>query len=377
MDRMRTIFQTSILICMTAVLLLTACTDDEAPDARSERQLHLVFASSQYEEEPEGTSRTVTYPSGYELSSSTDDFLSFIADPKENPSSSDVLTRKFNYQTTAGDWQSNVTVLDTEPEYLIYGFMPLDAENTTDEASIALRSGATSYTQGATITIKNLKLMTTKDPCVIVGVKKASNKTDDVTLELGKFGYKFNAEPGSDYVYILLDHIYAQLRFQIKMESKYADLRTIHVKSMALEPLNESDGVLKSLNVNVTVVPNTTGSNPISSVAFGTPTTGGTAYKLVDDTKDPELELTSDYQPAGPYLHVPASSSFLRYRLTTTYDVYDKKGNLIREDCSATNTFTLSALQRGYYHTVQINVNPTYLYVLSDPDLDNPTITIN
>jgi hypothetical protein len=27
--------------------------------------------------------------------------------------------------------------------------------------------------------------------------------------------------------------------------------------------------------------------------------------------------------------------------------------------------------------TLLLTVNPTYLYVLSDPDLDNPTITVN
>jgi hypothetical protein len=69
--------------------------------------------------------------------------------------------------------------------------------------------------------------------------------------------------------------------------------------------------------------------------------------------------------------------------LTSLYDVYDTKGNLIRKDCKATNTMELKDLlteqteaKRGWRYQVNLNINPTYLYVLSEPDLDNPTVTV-
>jgi hypothetical protein len=73
---------------------------------------------------------------------------------------------------------------------------------------------------------------------------------------------------------------------------------------------------------------------------------------------------------------LPAYASTLS--IVSTYDVYDKKGNKIREDCKATNSLAsmLNGIQRGKKRPIKLTVNPTYLYVLSDPDLDNPTITI-
>ena len=77
--------------------------------------------------------------------------------------------------------------------------------------------------------------------------------------------------------------------------------------------------------------------------------------------------------------------------LTSTYDVYDTNitpehpdGNLVRKDCSATNTLVLSDLfseqtesKRGWRYKVDLTITPTYLYVMSDPDLDNPTVVVN
>ena len=68
------------------------------------------------------------------------------------------------------------------------------------------------------------------------------------------------------------------------------------------------------------------------------------------------------------------------YILRSTYDVYDKKGNLVRQGCVAENRiepaeiFGSSQLRRGWKYTIQLKLKPTYLYVMSDPDLDNPTI---
>jgi hypothetical protein len=71
--------------------------------------------------------------------------------------------------------------------------------------------------------------------------------------------------------------------------------------------------------------------------------------------------------------------------LRCTYDVYDKNvttehpdGNLVRANCVAENKLPENRVTAGVNQRtlLTITVNPTYLYVLSDPDLDNPTITI-
>ena len=78
---------------------------------------------------------------------------------------------------------------------------------------------------------------------------------------------------------------------------------------------------------------------------------------------------------------VPRTSSF--YTLISIYDVYDSKDNLIRQNCTAVNKidprkqFKKESLDRGYMYTLRFTVKPTYLYVLSEPDLDNPMMVIN
>ena len=82
---------------------------------------------------------------------------------------------------------------------------------------------------------------------------------------------------------------------------------------------------------------------------------------------------------------VAPSATNTVYMLRTTYNVYDSKGNLIRKDCQAENKLTLSfekhqgktSLDVGEKYTFNLTVNPTYLYVLSDPDLDNPSLKVN
>ena len=67
--------------------------------------------------------------------------------------------------------------------------------------------------------------------------------------------------------------------------------------------------------------------------------------------------------------------------LVCIYDVYDRKGNLVRKDCEATNTLPkslgISSLKAGERQPIALTVAPTYLGVLSDPDLNNPDITFN
>jgi hypothetical protein len=63
--------------------------------------------------------------------------------------------------------------------------------------------------------------------------------------------------------------------------------------------------------------------------------------------------------------------------LVCTYDVYDTNNNLTRQNCKAENKLPGGTVNRGEWRTVNLTVNPTYLYMLSEPDLDNPSITMN
>jgi hypothetical protein len=79
------------------------------------------------------------------------------------------------------------------------------------------------------------------------------------------------------------------------------------------------------------------------------------------------------------------------FKLRSTYDVYDNNktvehpdGNLIRQGCQAENSFDLTKkfgnelqVTRGHSYSYTITVQPTYLYMLSEPDMDNPTLIID
>ena len=93
------------------------------------------------------------------------------------------------------------------------------------------------------------------------------------------------------------------------------------------------------------------------------------------------IALTTDYQPFQSHF-MPAGVTKLN--IISTYDVYDRKGNLIRLNDEAINTIDIHELftgqdeaLRGRRYTINLTINPTYLYMLSDPDLDNPTVIID
>lgn len=402
-----------ILLCLTIGLLLTACSGDSASDnafdsRESNRQIRLSAGARQFNDDEDITAapamtRTVSYPSTDWTNylalypGSNPNMLVFIAKNNDNPSTSDVLSRLCSFTSATSDWQANVTITDTESGYQIFGFMPIDLENSSDNVSISpltkANSSDKSYTVGTQMTIRGLKVLTTVDPCVIVGVGRMDDKTSDVTLQWGKFDFTFNPNGPSnvtDYMSILLDHIYSRFHFSMKIDADYAQLRTIRITKMTVEALyDDGASTLRSVDATVTIRSNTTGSNPIAGITF-TRNKGSRSITLFDKETTTNTALTNgivldktktDYQEVG-FCLAPCDQRW--FRLTTEYEVLDRDGNIIRED-EAVNSFStadfkvnkIMSTTPGLEHTIQMTVNPTYLYMLSDPDLDNPTITIN
>ena len=375
-----------LLLCLMSGLLLEACSSDSASDSRpdnssSERTVRLSAGARQYHvDEAEmasapGLTRTVYPGTDWTPITPTDNMLVFVTKEKDSPTASDVLSRIF-YSTTSG-WQSNITITDAglDNNYLIYGFMPIDAEN------VSISPLSTNYNAGASMSIKGLKVLTQTDPCVIVGVGKQETSTSDVTLKWGTFDFTFKTGTDVvDYMSILLDHIYSRYHFQVKIDADYAQLRTIKITKMTLEALsNDGTQTVGTVNATVNIQANTTNTNPISSVTF-TRNTGTRSVTFFENTTTP-LSLTTSYQDAG-FCLAPGDQHW--FRLTTVYEVYNRDNKHIRTN-TATNTFDTANFKEhkitntnpGLDHTIQIIVNPTYLYVLSDSDLDNPTFDIN
>lgn len=149
--------------------------------------------------------------------------------------------------------------------------------------------------------------------------------------------------------------------------------------------------MIKKVKATITLRPTTdntsplaaTGSIDIEATEYGEPDPAMLYDYKEEGNNDEPLTLTTTEQNLRGYLAPAAigASGIEKFVLVTTYDVYDRKGNLIRENQEAMNTFApmtlTSALLPGEEFTFNITVTPTYLYMLSEPDLDSPTFTIS
>lgn len=383
--RVKNIYQIGMLLCLTAAVALTACSKDSVQDgtqdgpADRQRQLNLMFYSQQYQEES-ATGDRRALPTGYVPYNVPQgiSLIGYIA-PQEGR---DVAARIFSMGEDDNHWKTNITIDDPAAPYYLYGFMPVGEETSTDIA-ISLLDGRTNYQPGAKITIRNMKALTTQDPCVIVAVKKATatqveNSTSIVNadVQLGQFSYQFDEVPGQEYVYLLFDHLFGALQFEMKVDEDYGKLRNIRLKSVQLSALTAKtvDAVVRLSATNDGTSP-LTGITPITFTTKSVDTTNPATVTLYEKT---ESEDEKDFLPTNAYRPLPNAccipTNVTAFKLTTEYDVYDSEENLIREGCKAENAFNLTIssdnLKPGRKHKIQIEVKPTFLYVLSDPDLD-------
>lgn len=311
---------------------------------------------------------------------------------------------RLRYKSSTGKWQ--LSIRKVKPElipvgstvyYYVYGFIPGDA---ADDATIAILPEETSYEAGATLTIKGLRTAG-YDACVIIGAREGfdenhdgsytdtngnkaydedtETRTNRLTAGDFKLNLKQTGESVKNYLYLLFDHLCSALTIGIKVDGDYNTLRTIKLKQLTLQTATESGLMTEKADVVVTLNGNDTGTNPITTLTY-TPTGGsGTGSSVYQS--DNGLTLTTSYKSF--LSHFLPIAGVTKVVITCTYDVYDKKNNLVRQNIKATNTIRLSdiiqdfpGVERGWKYGINMTVVPTYLYMLSDPDLDNPTMIV-
>ena len=401
------------LLLPALVLLLNACSDsDDAPgDQKKERvQIELMPCAPSYiMEQQGGLTRSWSPPDEYvtynQINSPFEgqkDLMNksisiFFTEDNKEP-----LEGTFFYRNSDSSWQLSMDV--TEGDYYLYGFIPKE-----DAASAQIKSydGTVSsphltYSDGAVLTIEGLQTVTASDVCVLIGAKEGPSSESDATtdaesntlrLRPGYFKTSIHDTQGSgkNYVFLLFDHIYAALRFKFKVDPTYDALRTIHLRKLELIAYkDDSQGSVNAkFNAKITLHKNDDGRTPIVGSVEFTAVESSTSVPPVPIFEGDETLLTNP--PANSAFmgcFVPGDNTY--FKLRSTYDVYDKntslnsKGNLIRQGCQAENTIDLRnwfgdnlTTTRGHSYSLTMTVLPTYLYVLSDPDLDNPTLKIS
>ena len=367
--------------------MLFSCSDDsETEKARVMVDIDVIPCAPSFVEVSPISTRAWTPPTGYYLYN--DNHVSgqfeeqtnlinntigifFAQDGSANPE-----VGSFFYDDTDNKWHSSVQI--GSGNYFLYGFIPFESGVTSTISTPT----SDNFSDGAILTLNNLPTVTPSDVCVAVGAKNGNSEEDDGGLVTGQFAYE--TQSGKNHVFLLFDHLYSALNFKIKVDATYYGLRRIKLKQMALIPYNNGTVYRSKTNVTVTLASNTSGDSPITTVTY-TPVSGGSGdpqpLPLFQSQDEIGIELQKNYTNIRGCF---APQGITDFTLKSTYDVYDCKGNLIRKDCQADNKIDLasvftdgiSKMERGTMYNINMTVNPTFLYMLSDPDLDNPTITI-
>lgn len=369
------------LLCMSAVWWFCGCTEDSEPAPQNTHEVHVSLSPRQYADVTSLATRT-TLPDDYVLY----DYaaaLTPIAQIQGYMTSTEETESKyvpclFNYKLSGVNhtWVSTIPLKDGQ--YYFYGFMPKEDVGS----SVTIAPYNADFANGAVLTITGLNAVTPDDICIVVGAQgygtESGNKPFPTSMSLGKFDYHTT---DGDNLFLLIDHLYAGMEFQMSLGTRYAELRKIKVTAAKLTPVPEtgSTTVVKNIKATVTIVANTDGSNPISSAKDASNQyVGGHVEFETESGADPvpaELHIKEDmYLTTTPtkFLACLAPSTNKNYLLETTYNVYDKKNNLIRENQKASNKITIGNLKSGQIHTVKLKVEPTYLYQMSEEDLDDP-----
>ena len=263
--------------------------------------------------------------------------------------------KRITYNTGTGKWNASFEV-EAGKTYSVYGYMPKAG---------GVNSSLTVTSEGDTLlSITGIKPVTTDDICIITGVKET-----DEGLKEGLLSWKWPipSEDENFKIHILMDHLYASVQFSMKIDEEYASLRTIKLKTMTLSTN------IGSVDATISLTRNDIGSSPIADITYSLSGTNGAA-EIFSSEEGTALDKLTPLAINACFTPLPTLSENLK--LVSTYDVYDSKGNLIRQNCTATNQLPDLGAVRGQRVQVNMTVSPTYLYVLSDPDLDNPTIKI-
>lgn len=276
--------------------------------------------------------------------------------------------------TLSDSWTATPPIsVREDTQYYIYGYMP-DDEETVKADNVTVTAPDGGYADGINMTLASLPAVTGNDICLVVGVQRVSDSDPrnenrvcvPEELEEGQYRY-FSGVAGSNYANLLLDHLYSQLVLHLNVGADYAKLRNIKLKELKLMA---AETVTATVNIR-------SGSGITYPTYSGS---GNKEWSLFSSDNGEELKVSpevTDLTALSGELYYAPSIFNNKITLRSTYDVYDRRGNLLRQDCTATNEFSVPEMDHGVKKTLTLSVVPTYLYVLSDPDLDSPTLKVS
>lgn len=340
-------------------VLLAACSsDDTTPDSSQESTDLIAF--------------TRAVDDSYLMHENATLWLALTSGATIDSEGTYTYTQNTSTEPSTWSWTStsSAKVWETK-QYYLYGVANCGA-------SCELTSS--NYSLGATLTISDVEPLATSgsDPLVVVGVQGVTDPSTEWAVTEGNFGYIGVKENGKDNVHLLLDHLYSALKFSFSIDADYAKLRIIKLKKVSLK-----SSLTKKLNLTVNLA---SGATPITSVTAEQSTTDA-ATSMVDifttGTNDDGVDISQTWPENKPISTGCFAADFAStLSIECEYEVYDKASTpqhlATRKAVNSLSAIMeASYMRRGQIMNIDLKVVPTYLYILSDNDLDNPTIKIS
>lgn len=323
------------------MLLVTACSSDSADDTRQEQQEEWEDARI----ELRGVTRAGTTDSGM------GDIHVFLQDDYGTYEGA----FKYHNETATHYWRAqNLKVKPGTHNFWLYGYMP------------AIEGISGQVLDERQIKLSGIQPISSQDICIVTGVRV--HETSALPLR-GTFEFEYKNSDYNDVTVLnlLLEHMLGHVDFKFKIGSRYSQLRKIKVKSLTIKTTSKS-----SISATINLPENTEDVVTISYTATGTDQTYTTT--LLDTETPVELTTTGVSMSSGINVAVGTGLSE-NFILESQYEVYDLKNNLLSTR-TASNNLSGALPVMGQKKEVVLTVEPTYLYQLSDDDLNNPEVTI-
>lgn len=394
-----------IMLSMIGVAAMVSCSEDElGNDNKEYGTLQPVVGTFPGEKialsRAETTPAWYLYEELYPLSLENEPTIGIFMTQGDVPMTD--ISGKFVYRrdelTKEPRWISDIAVEDGTV-YNIFGYM--SANNKSWDADIDPNG---TYNNGAIMKLQNLNVVTASDVSAVVGILKGNmddsghpdvmRETIDskgknygsVTKESYLGSYNFVGEKNKNFIYLWLDHLYTCINFELNMDDEYGELRIIKLKQV-----NLTVSAVKMYDVTVTL--GTDNYNPITSVTYvptegaATDTTSAVLFKNVEGKEIPKVSEGTRLNVPGYFAPVASFTGDTQtMEVTFTYDLYTVNSNgekkLEAAGRTAKNTIKIGellkgkTLDRGKIFTVRATVQPSYLYVLADEDLNNPVFRL-
>ena len=358
--------------CMMAVgLLMAACAEDNPLEVRPDGKVRVDVGCESQTEVQVGTRAAADGYTEFGGADYNGVQLGVIAWQK-NTQKYDQGFATYSYSNGAGKWTSNVYL--AKQQYNVYGYMPHNGEANSIQPDLG------SETDPSTFAMKWTGQPTFATMPVLASVGSARSTLGSVTD--GSFAVDVDQVGQEEKINFRMNHLLAKLTLQFYLPKPYADKRKIKVTQVTL---GGAQGVANRYDITCSYDASgalTTTYAPMQ----GAPATGNNYPYTAGNAAD-GLFLTTSKQLFGTYYFVPdaVNSSSNLMTLTVTYNVYDQNGNPTREHQTATNArialhkvnTVAQATQVAHEYTANVKVVPSYLYVLSDRDMQNPYIVLN